>query len=444
MAVAMGRRGTPPPEGAMHESSDGFPLGMLGIANLGCTCYINSVVQVLLHAPGFRDFFLGGGHRDVCCNETDCFVCELDDVFQKAYSGARKPVAPADLLQSIWRLEPEFADGGMHDAHDFWMLALEALRKSEGGSRLVDSVFGGKLRTTTTCSTCGNTSSTVDQVIDLSLPLHRQVFDMPRVSESSNCQTSATVAKKDEECHSAEELSTDAARSVGDAPTCLSAPAAVPPPPPPQGKRRAGVLPRCGECETCKNPRLKKGCLRNKKLRRMADHSVLFSDCWGRCPPTPSDVFDEDTTLLKCLSDYMEPETLKDWMCEKCGELQQAQKTTSVEEFPLFLCIHLKRFDYNSGTGLSRKLDMRVEAPHELETSSLGVCGGRGGDSCLPDQTYRLRGIVAHDGSLNGGHYWCYMKQGTTWWKFNDQLVTVASAAEVNACEAYMLFYVID
>ena len=144
----------------------------------------------------------------------------------------------------------------MHDAHDFWMLALEALRKSEGrciltsaavtaefdifvivvvasrhstyffplfaqssrpcdcdecthfverlcepagrvlavvclrgvevsvagGSRLVDSVFGGKLRTTTTCSCCGHTSSAVDQVIDLSLPLHRPAPEITRVS----------------------------------------------------------------------------------------------------------------------------------------------------------------------------------------------------------------------------------------------------------------------
>lgn len=57
---------------------------------------------------------------------------------------------------------------------------------------------------------------------------------------------------------------------------------------------------------------------------------------------------------------------------------------------------------------------------------------------------YRLRGIVAHDGSLNGGHYWCYMKQGDLWWKFNDQLVTIVQQTEVDACNAYMLFYVIE
>ena len=64
----------------------------------------------------------------------------------------------------------------------------------------------------------------------------------------------------------------------------------------------------------------------------MSEHNALMNDCWassrrGNVPSTPpyTDVFDEDTTLLKCLSDFMEPETLKDWMCERCGELQQVE-----------------------------------------------------------------------------------------------------------------------
>lgn len=63
--------------------------------------------------------------------------CLLQDwIFQAAYSGERTPLPPSDLLQAIWKLEPEFADGGMHDAHDFWLLAVEALRQSRGTARL--------------------------------------------------------------------------------------------------------------------------------------------------------------------------------------------------------------------------------------------------------------------------------------------------------------------
>ncbi|GMH35078.1 hypothetical protein BSKO_02946 [Bryopsis sp. KO-2023] len=425
-----------------HVTPDGYPLGLRGLLNLGCTCYINSVVQVLLHAPGFTEYFLGGGHDSRLCPYIDCFVCEIDNLFQAAYSGERTPIPPSDLLQSIWKVEPEFADGGMHDAHDFWLLAAEALRKSRGGSRLVDGVFGGKLRTTTVCCHCGHTSSTVDQVLDLSLPLQRKQTppEAPsrRTTESSSCHTTPPDASKSD--HSREDAHSDSPeQSSSQTPVISSMLSSA------LAKRRRNFLPRCGECETCRNPRMKKGCLRNKKLRMIKRDPV---NAYGERSQPPLGVrpstellidHEDDTTLQKCLADFLEPEMLQDWMCEKCGKLQQARKTTKMEEVPMLLGIHLKRFAYNMGTGISRKLEMYVACPHDLDVSCLGMTQEEDASRTM---IYRLSSIVAHDGSLNGGHYWCYMRKGETWYKINDGFVHGVDQSEVDACGAYMVFYV--
>lgn len=45
---------------------------------------------------------------------------------------------------------------------------------------------------------------------------------------------------------------------------------------------------------------------------------------------------------------------------------------------------------------------------------------------------YKLYGVVVHDGSkCNSGHYYSFIKIHDQWYKFNDEVVTLASEKEV-------------
>lgn len=59
---------------------------------MGNTCFImNSVLQVLLHAPPLRTYFLSDKHGKETCRKVSanrfCLLCEIDVIFLAVFSG---------------------------------------------------------------------------------------------------------------------------------------------------------------------------------------------------------------------------------------------------------------------------------------------------------------------------------------------------------------------
>lgn len=148
--------------------------------------------------------------------------------------------------------------------------------------------------------------------------------------------------------------------------------------------------------------------------------------------------------LQDCLANFFATEELvgsEQYKCENCKTLTNSTKTFRLAKVPEILCVHLKRFRYD--TYFSTKVNTPVHFP--LDNLSLKPYCKEGTPAAAePEQSkYYLYAVVNHRGGIGGGHYVAYARDDPKgrWFEYDDSCVTEKHAREVEHTEAYMLFY---
>ncbi|GAA6003336.1 hypothetical protein JCM10207_000282, partial [Rhodosporidiobolus poonsookiae] len=115
-----------------------------------------------------------------------------------------------------------------------------------------------------------------------------------------------------------------------------------------------------------------------------------------------------------------------------CKKLVNAEKFFRIEDAPLVLTIHLKRF-----TPTGRKIQGPVKYPETLRL-------GQYMSNPAHDPTYRLYALILHSGSgPHSGHYTSYVRSSSgSWHDMNDDYVSPHPGAPLGERNAYVLFYV--
>ncbi|XP_037818431.1 ubiquitin carboxyl-terminal hydrolase Usp2 isoform X1 [Lucilia sericata] len=164
--------------------------------------------------------------------------------------------------------------------------------------------------------------------------------------------------------------------------------------------------------------------------------SVTFDPFWDLSVPLPSS---SRCKLDACLDLFIREEVLDgDEMptCSKCQTRRKCTKSFTIQRFPKYLVIHLKRF---SETRWS-KLSNIVEFPTGERELNMGPYGANANSN----QYYSLYAISNHMGSTAGGHYVAICKHPVSkkWHEFNDNLVSDSlSEHHLVSSSAYILFY---
>ncbi|KAG5440384.1 hypothetical protein PCK2_000517 [Pneumocystis canis] len=104
-----------------------------GLINVGNTCYLNSVLQVLSHVPSFVQYLLSGHHSSQC-QMNACVFCRMEEHISKCYpvDGARPVNAfkPLGIVSALKWISKRFQPYRQEDAHEFLRCLLGEMQRS--------------------------------------------------------------------------------------------------------------------------------------------------------------------------------------------------------------------------------------------------------------------------------------------------------------------------
>ncbi|KAK1935715.1 Ubiquitin carboxyl-terminal hydrolase 2 [Phytophthora citrophthora] len=374
------------------------PRGLVGLQNLGNTCFMNSCLQCVSNLPAFVKYFHPGLLYAREINDSSptkgALANAFGDLIKALWTGDKfTATRPVELKRVIGKVASRFTGYDQQDAQEFLRFLLDGLHEDlnrvrkkpayyeikdrpdakdrdvsdeywkfylERNASALSELFCGQLRSEIVCETCNHRSLCFDVFWDLSLPVPKK---SAKSSAASHMRISSSFFS---------------------------------------GGRTASA-----SSETTANTGSTSGGM----------------------------------SIHDCLKAYTEQEFLSDdaaYYCSKCKTHRSVAKKISVYRLPNVLVLHLKRFSYST---FSRD---KVSTSINFPAQSLDIAEYCASDAVVDGSTlYDLTGIVHHMGSLNGGHYTaeCLNADTQEWFDFNDASVTALKKPELCSSSAYMLFY---
>ena len=141
-------------------------------------------------------------------------------------------------------------------------------------------------------------------------------------------------------------------------------------------------------------------------------------------------------------------EQLDSFICDESKQGLYATRYLTLEKLPPVLILHLKRFVYDSATGLVQKIMKPVEFETDLEIEEAVLSAECRVDTTARSRQYELFSVVYHNGrEATQGHYVTdVFHQGhSSWLHCNDSIVKTKTKEQVLApsflSTPYILFY---
>lgn len=355
---------------------------MRGLYNLGNTCYLNFILQILFNTKRFREVFSQYAAR---INEHERMSHPLytaTSSFHRLMECYHNDTSPEHLRKALHHFVNIFSrchnqlGYGQQDGHEYLMFLMRAIHDSMYSERHLIIV--------------GQASNYAEQ-------LEKQSIESHRVDGSS---TSELMLKRSEDGEAAE------AQICYDSVIFQLF----------SGQYRFQTQ--------CREP----GC----------EHVSNRFETFRCCEAPIGNPDKQSVTLADVLTEYTSVTELDDpYECDKCKVRSKCYRRCTFWRLPEILIISLKRgvhhFDQQSGRYLELKDNRQVKIPEKLDLAE--YCSAPRGMT-----TYELYATGNHLGLTNGGHYYAQIKdpEDGKWKVANDNKISEEQGPLEHIC---LLFY---
>lgn len=406
--------------------------GVTGLKNLGNTCYMNSVLQVLSHIDAFREFFLLMRYSFDASPDGSPLV--------KRIVTTRPPVVtPAAAKQYARQTTVECFQHLM--SPQTRPVTPPSKKKLKGG------LNGGSAQCTSSpvkqhlicdVESLGSTDSTVSLCGELH-GLFRVLWSGKWAQVSPHAFLRAVwqnipmfkgYAQHDAQeflCELLDKIQRELDSTPGQPSSKLL------------DSIFQGQLVSKVQCLSCKNM--------SETYEPYMDLSLEFPDRY-QITKHNSRVAEDICHITEMLAKFTEEENLegKIYSCENCNKSRskssatvytEAKKQLLINKLPPVLRLHLKRFRW-SGRLHREKISTHVATDELLDLRPF--CANQTASSLQ----YQLFGVIIHHGrGFGSGHYTAYVwnKEAESWVNCNDSRMVLSTMEEVLSAQAYILFY---
>lgn len=176
------------------QSKSSMPLaskkdGIMGLVNMGSTCFMSSIIQSFIHNPLMLNYFMNQTHYNSCTikDSSSCISCAFDRIVTDFFGNVsgNQQQGFIDLLVCSWKINKNLTGYSQQDAHEFWQFLfnqfhLDQMRIDNINSKsiksncdcIAHSLYQGYLKSTIICSKCKkNNKTTIDPIMDISLEI---------------------------------------------------------------------------------------------------------------------------------------------------------------------------------------------------------------------------------------------------------------------------------